>query len=131
MIAIRKRHHVLRRRTFFASRPTPAPEVVWHGRTPGEPDFSAASHAVAFALDGRGGDRPEVDRDLYVALNAHWEPAEFEVPPAPGGRAWRRAVDTALPSPDDAVGLDEGPIVAAGRPYRVEARSMVILVSEG
>ena len=71
-----------------------------------------------------------VDRDLYVALNAFWEPLAFRIPASPSGRPWRRAVDTALPSPDDAVGPDEGPVIPALAPYRVEARSMIILVSE-
>ncbi len=130
LIALRKRHHVLRRRSFFEAREGQPPAIVWHGLEPGRPDFSAAGHALAFALDGRRGDRPEVDRDLYVAMNAHREPREFRVPAAPTGRPWRRAVDTALPSPDDALGLDEGPTVSVSHPYRVEARSMIILVSE-
>ncbi len=85
---------------------------------------------MAFALDGRRTDRPEVDRDIYVAFNSYWEPLSFRIPASPSGRAWRRTVDTALPSPDDAVGLDEGPIVRVSRDYRLEARSMIILISE-
>ena len=130
LIALRKRHHVLRRRTFFGSQPGSTPDIVWHGDRPCLPDFSEGSRALAFALDGRRGDRPEVDRDLYVAMNAHWEPREFLIPASPSGRPWRRAVDTSLSSPDDAPGLDRGPIVATLQAYRVEARSMIVLVSE-
>jgi hypothetical protein len=39
-------------------------------------------------------------------------------------------VDTARSSPDDASGLDVGPVVPVSEDYRVEARSMIILVSE-
>ena len=46
------------------------------------------------------------------------------------GRPWRRTVDTALPSPGDALGLDEGPVIPIMYSYQVEARSMVILASE-
>ena len=35
-----------------------------------------------------------------------------------------------LPAPEDAVGLDEGPVVQVSKDYRLEARSMIILVSE-
>ena len=63
-------------------------------------------------------------------MNAWQEPLEFPIPAAPSGRPWRRAVDTALPSPDDIVGLDEGPVVPVLQPYRVEAHSLIVLVSE-
>jgi glycogen operon protein len=130
MIALRMRHPALRRRSFFSTS-GPTPDLVWHGVEPLRPDFSAESHAIAVALDGRRVDRPMlVDRDLYMVFNAYWEPLEFRVPASPTGRAWRRTVDTALPSPDDALGLDEGPVIPVPHRYRVEARSVVILVSE-
>jgi glycogen operon protein len=131
LIALRRRHPVLRRRTFLTGRSdTGPPDVVWHGREPCCPDFSFASRALALALDGRRGDRPGViDRDLYIALNAHWEPAVFRIPASPSGRPWLRAVDTALLPPDDALEPDQGPVVPLLHPYRIEARSLIILVS--
>jgi glycogen operon protein len=132
LIALRKRHPVLRRRTFFGKgKPGVPPDIVWHGAEPGQPDFGPDSHAVALALDGRGCDREGIlDRDLYIAFNAHWEPKTFRIPASPTGRAWRRTVDTARPSPDDALGLDEGPVVPVGMPYPLVPRSLLILVSE-
>ncbi|MDX2035855.1 MAG: isoamylase [Isosphaeraceae bacterium] len=130
MIALRRRHHVLRRKTFLNTGLGPTPDIVWHGLEPGLPDFTHDSRVIAFALDGRRSDRHLVDRDIYVAMNAHWEPHVFMIPASPSGRPWRRAVDTALPSPHDAVGLDQGPPIEILEPYRVESRSMIILVSE-
>jgi glycogen operon protein len=130
LIALRLRHPALRRRTFFGAG-GPTPDIVWHGADPLRPDFSTESRAIALALDGRRVDRhPLVDRDFYMMFNAYWEPLDFRVAASPTGRAWRRAVDTALPSPDDALGLDEGPVIPVLFSYRVEARSLVILVSE-
>lgn len=129
MIALRKRHPALRRKTFFPQDGPPA--IFWHGCKPFQPDFSRESRAIALSLDGRRCGRPGVvDRDIYMAFNASWEPHHFLIPASPTGRAWRRAVDTALPSPDDALGPDEGPIVSVLHRYRVEAHSLVILVSE-
>ena len=71
-----------------------------------------------------------IDRDLYIAFNAYWQPLTFTIPASPSGRPWRRTVDTALPSPDDALGLDEGPRIPLLHRYRVASRSMIILVSE-
>ncbi len=132
MIALRKAHVVLRRRTFFKTeRGGQPPAILWHGMQPSKPDFSAGSHAIAFALDGRRCDRPNViDRDIYVAVNANPRPLEFTIPAAPSGRAWRRVVDTALPSPEDIVEEEHGPHVPILQRYPVQAHSMVILVSE-
>ncbi len=132
MIALRMRHPALRRRTFFRGGAGHLPpDIVWHGVEPCRPDFSWHSHTLALALDGRFLDRPGViDRDLYIAMNAWRQPLVFHIPAAPSGRRWRRAVDTALPAPDDALGLDEGPLIPVLQPYRVEARSLLVLVSE-
>jgi isoamylase len=132
MIALRKRHSILRRRTFFhGGGDGMPPDVAWHGVNPVEPDFSPDSHSIAVVLDGRGGDRPGVvDRDFYMVFNAYYEPLRFTIPASPTRRRWRRTVDTALASPNEALGLDEGPVIDVGHSYPVEARSMVILVSE-
>ncbi|MGO9464226.1 MAG: glycogen debranching protein [Isosphaeraceae bacterium] len=132
MIALRKAHVVLRRRTFFKiERGGQPPEILWHGVQPSRPDFSAGCQAIAFALDGRRCDRPNViDRDIYVAMNAHPRPLEFTVPAAPSGRAWRRVVDTALPSPEDIVEEERGPHVPILERYLVQAHSMIILISD-
>jgi isoamylase len=130
LMALRLRHHVLRRRSFFKGPGGSPPDILWHGTFPCRPDWSDTSHSIAFALDGRGSDRDEIDRDFYVALNASSEPQTFHIPASPSGRPWRRAVDTALPSPDDALGLDEGPLIAVQKCYRLESRAMIILVSE-
>ena len=95
MIAMRQAHPVLRRRTFFSgARAGQPPEILWHGVEPSRPDFGPDSHALAFALDGRRSDRPNLlDRDIYVAVNAFHEPLGLPHPRrtvgprlAPGGR---------------------------------------------
>ena len=132
MIALRKAHPVLRRRTFFSPRGGGRPpEILWHGVEPAKPDFGHDSHAIAFCLDGRRSDRPGlIDRDFYVAMNAHVSPLDFKIPASPSGRNWHRAVDTSLPSPEDIVAEDAGPVIPVSYIYRIESHSLVILVSE-
>jgi glycogen operon protein len=133
LIALRKRHPAFRRRTFLRGAGPEGhlrPDVTWHGPEPGKPDFSANSHTLAYVLDG-GLTGREPDRDFYVACNAGREARPFRVPRAPSGRPWRRLVDTALPAPQDVVGLDEGPMVPAGSVYATAAHSAVVLVSAG
>jgi isoamylase len=132
MIAFRRTHHGLRRRSFFTGeRGGLPPEIVWHGVDPAKPDFSHNSRSLAWALDGRRSDRPQhVDCDIYVAMNAFWQPLPFRIPAAPSGRAWRRAVDTALLPPDDIVEEHKRPHVPVLQVYQVQPHSMIILVSE-
>ena len=63
-------------------------------------------------------------------MNAYSESLDFRIPAAPSGRAWRRAVDTALASPEDILAEDHGPRIPVLQTYPVRAHSMIILVSE-
>lgn len=133
LIALRKRHPILRRRDFFrGSGPSGdwLPDVIWHGVEPCEPDFSPGSRTLAFCLDGSMTGR-EPDRDFYVACNAWQEAISFHIPQAPSGRRWRRVIDTMLPPPLEILSLDDGPTVPANSHYVVGPYSMVVLISEG
>jgi isoamylase len=130
LIALRRRHSALRRRSFFRGqgpRKQMAPDIIWHGVVPDRPDFSPKSHTLAFSLDGSLTGR-EPDSDFYVACNAWRETVHFRIPRSPSGKPWRRAIDTALPSPVDIV--ENGPHVPAEAEYRVTAYSMIVLITE-
>lgn len=132
LIALRKRHPALRRRTFLRGTGPHhdlRPDIIWHGTEPFHPDFAATSRTLAFCLDGTQTGR-EHDRDFYVACNGWREAIGFRIPTAPTGRPWRRVIDTALLAPLDILALDEGPPVAAGATYPVTAHSVVVLISE-
>jgi len=132
LIALRKRHPALRRRSFFrGTGPNRElrPDILWHGTEPFNPDFSPGSRTLAFCLDGTQTDR-EIDRDFYVACNGWRETIDYRIPPSPTARPWRRVIDTSLLSPLDIVSLDEGPLVATGTTYPVMAHSIVVLISE-
>jgi len=65
---------------------------------------------------------------LYGILNAFWEPLTFEMPAVPaGGHAWRRCIDTALPSPDDICPWRDAQQVTDTF-YRAAERSVVVLL---
>jgi len=97
--------------------------IAWSGTGINQPDWSDGSRRLAFTaeLPGHG-------LKFHLILNAHWEPAEFDLPPAPdrGSAGWRRWIDTALESPDDIVPWRTAPSVA-GASYRAESRSVVML----
>ncbi len=97
--------------------------VTWHGVKLYEPDWSDASHSIAFTsrFPGR-------HMAFHAIVNAYWEPLDFELPAIPHGAndPWHRWIDTFLDSPDDIVEWDEAPAVA-GYTYRAEPRSVVVL----
>ncbi|MFM7539919.1 MAG: glycogen debranching protein GlgX [Planctomycetota bacterium] len=121
---LRKRVPALRRREFLEEG-----DVVWHGRLPGQPDFSPESQLLAFALDGARTGR-ESGPDLFVLVWAGMQPITAVIPPSPTGRLWRRVVDTGLPSPEDIVDFGTGPHVDAGAQYRIWDRSLVVLATD-
>ncbi len=97
----------------------------WHGVRLYQPDWGDGSHSVVLGAKLR---REGIS--FHLILNAYWEPLEFELPQLEGGASWRRWIDTALDSPHDIVPWQEAPTVS-GSAYRVEARSVVMLVTGG
>ena len=95
-------------------------DVEWHGVELNKPDLNDWSHSIALTI------RSLQARFLvHVILNAYWEPLTFALPQT-DGHAWRRCLDTALPSPDDIQPWTEAPAVASAA-YRAEPRSVVVL----
>jgi glycogen operon protein len=90
----------------------------WHGVRPGSPDWGFESRTVAFT-----GTPPDRAARFHAILNAYWEPLDFELPPG----AWRRWIDTSLPSPQDILERSEAPLLGSGS-TRVGPRTIVILV---
>ena len=70
------------------------------------------------------------DNDFFIMFNSGLEPRLFAVAEAPGEKIWYRALDTALPSPDDILHPGTEQIVSPKDRYTVKARSAVILISK-
>lgn len=113
LIAFRKSHPALARSTGWRE------NVRWYGVN-GPVDLSPESRSLAYFLGGAGLN----DNDLYVMLNAWWEPLHFTVQE---GSGWKRVVDTALAVPEDAV-LTEDAAAIGGNSYTLQPRSIVVLV---
>jgi glycogen operon protein len=94
----------------------------WHGVKLFGPDWSDNSHCIAFEAKSA-----RYNLHMHLILNAYWEALTFELPQPSGEGPWRRWIDTALDSPNDIVPWRDAPAVPA-TPYRVEARSVVILL---
>jgi isoamylase len=115
MIAFRKAHPSLGRSRFWRE------DVCWYG-VGAAPDLAFDSHTLAFSLHGAS----QNDRDLYVMINAYWEPLTFVVQEGQPGD-WYRVVDTGLPSPEDFCepGKEQR---LAGASCKLGPRSVVVLI---
>jgi len=113
MIAFRKSHPSLSRSRFWRE------DIDWYG-TGEKADLSNDSRSIAFCLHGAS----QNDDDIYVMINAYWEPLTFDVQEGTA-REWMRIVDTALANPEDFSDRGE-PLKAAS--YLVAPRSVVVLL---
>jgi glycogen operon protein len=113
MIAFRKAHPSLSRSRLWRD------DVSWYGTGP-TVDLSHNSHSLAFCLHGAS----QGDDDIYVMINAYWEPLEFHIQEG-AAHEWRRVVDTALPNPDD---FSEGDRPLEETKYVLASRSIAVLL---
>jgi glycogen operon protein len=97
--------------------------IEWHGVEIGKPDWGESSHSLALSLHNLAATQMR-----FIAINAYWNPLEFELPPVAGGPkgGWLRLIDTSLPSPNDIVEVAMG-FRVSGLKYRVNPRSIVML----
>ena len=117
MIAFRKAH---------ARRPVrPSGVKTSHGTAPMDRWISPPIHG---ASPTRCAAPRSGDGDLFVMINGHWEDHAFTLPDG-NGRAWRRVVDTARPTPDDIVEPGHEAALDSGH-YMVRARSVVVCLGE-
>jgi isoamylase len=96
----------------------------WHGIHLFQPDWSDNSHSVALCAE-----LPGEGFAMYLALNAYWEPLDFELPHLDNGRQWRRWIDTSLDSPQDIVPFQEAPPITDPT-YHAGPRSVAMLWSQ-
>jgi len=115
MIAFRKAHPSLARSRFWRE------DVSWYG-TNGQVDLGYSSHSLAFCLHGSS----QLDRDIYVMINAYWEDLNFKIQEG-DVNDWMRVADTSMPSPVDVLEIGrEEPYRSLN--YEAKARSIVVLI---
>jgi isoamylase len=131
-IAFRRAHPVLRNNQFFQNRDyvgSGYSDISWHGTRAWNADWSDGSLTLAFLLDGRhahGG--AAADDSIYVAMNAHWEGHQFEIPGLPEGKHWHVFANTEMGSPEDVWEPGAEPRLDDQRYFWLGPRSVVILV---
>ena len=113
MIAFRKAHPSIARSRYWRQ------DVTWYG-VGREVDLSFESRSLAYCLHGAS----VGDGDIYVLINAWWEPLVFAIQEGSPGD-WRRVVDTSLPSPSDIADPGAEPRLDSLN-YRLPGRSIAV-----
>lgn len=122
LIAFRKQHAALRRRTYQDS--DEAPDFLWHGVKPHQPDWGWHSRFLGLQLVG-GND----ESDILILANAFEGQLAVELAAPTRHQQWFRFLDTSLAPPHDI--RADGKYVRLAKPtaYQVAPRSVVVLVS--
>jgi len=126
MIAFRKTHPAVRQNAFYTGdvNERGLKDMTWHGTKLNEAGWDdSQARALGFTVAG-----VDEDSDIHCMMNMYWEPLDMAVPVI-AGRQWARAIDTSLPSPDDIADPDKE-MAFAGQSYRVNGRSVVVLVNK-
>jgi glycogen operon protein len=114
IIAFRKAHPSIARSTFWRD------DIGWYG-VGKDVDWSQDSRSLAYCLHGTS----QNDCDLYVMVNAYWQPLSFTIQEGQA-KNWKRIVDTAQVMPDDIVDA-AGTASLSSHVYTVEPRSVAVL----
>jgi len=117
MIAFRKSRRSIARGRYWRH------DVRWYGPD-GPVDFGPESRCLAYCLTGeRFG-----EGDLYVMINAFWQPVLFLVQEGDVGE-WKRLIDTNRPSPEDIVEPGDEELLGS-LSYKLAPRSIAVLVRQ-
>ncbi len=131
MILFRKKQSMLHRDSFFTGKIDPEiqmPDISWHGRRLGQPDFSHESKLIAFIISANIHDSESCD--IYVACNSTPQWRAFVIPSLQSGKEWYLKVDTYAVYPNDIyLDPDKGPMLAS-KYYILGPHSMIVLVSD-
>ena len=131
-IAFTKRHTILQRRKFFTGTDrdgNAVPDIQWFGEELLPPRWDdPEARLLCYLLDGNEEPSEAGDYFLFLILNGDYRGREVKVPRLPGGKRWRRAVDTSLPAGDDFAPDGDGPLLDPSDRYLVNPRTTVVLL---
>ncbi|MFN0065478.1 MAG: glycogen debranching protein, partial [Chlamydiales bacterium] len=108
MIQFRKNNPHFHRTEFLTEK-----DITWCSN-----DWSNERRSLSFILHGK--------KDLFVVMNALHTDVDIELPKE---KRWKRVINTALPSPQDILEIDEAVVITAPS-YTVIAYSSLLLISE-
>ena len=126
MIAFRKEHPILRKRTNLAE--CQLPPISVHNEKPYNTITEYHTHLIGIQFAGRNAD-DTADDIIFYSQNSYWKPIEIQLPALTNGMEWKVVVNTHEVYEDgkdfDAVTEKLGP-----NRYRIPGRTALIFVAE-
>jgi len=135
-IHLRKNHSIFHRTSFFSesgdiSCPGDHPEIIWQSLRPGQQDWSADCHTLAFLLSGSRTGKGQINH-FFIMLNGdRKEDAVFTLPLVPGNSTpgWHQIIDTSLDSPYNFLDLQQASGKSPGTTIKVKSMGAIVLQS--
>ncbi len=121
MIEFRKRHAVIRKDSNPCSLHFPFMSI--HSHIPWDEDICDDRRVLGVMYAGRNS-KGGKDDIVFVAINAHWENQEIELPDLLGKWKWREVIDTSTAK------YKVNKMVPKNRKVTLEARSLVVFVND-
>ncbi|HET9170537.1 MAG TPA: glycogen debranching protein GlgX [Actinospica sp.] len=134
LIAFRRAHPVLR----HVSHPhgtdrvgSGYPDVSWHGVRPWEPGWRHHDRVLAVLRCGEhtAEEHGEPDDTVYIAVSAHDQPVDLELPEPPTGSVWTVAADSGARAPADSHPPGREPVLEHPLRYTLAGHAAVVLLS--
>jgi isoamylase len=119
LIAFRRAHPILSTEQFYTDA-----EIHWFGPQGGLPNWADPQEKQFACLIHE--DEQSV---LCLMFNAGTDDIDFALPPAPNGKRWHLAVDTAREAPQDLFAAGEEPLWEDPQTYHLSSRSSAILLA--
>ena len=134
LIEFRKSELTVRRADFLTGtprRPGGLPDASWYSASGGEVDWNNSDNSLIYLLGAapRENATDPPNRHLLVLLHAGPDPRKFTLPKVAEGFQWRKFIDTAATSPEDAYPELDGPPPPADGKIELPGRSMLCYVA--
>ncbi|MHB9296337.1 glycogen debranching protein GlgX [Pillotina sp. SPG140] len=134
VIAFRRRHPGFMRPEFYMGRDADyngTPDISWFDEYGDVPNWEHINFCLGLRIDGSHAEThsDRDDNDFFIMFNAGTIPVLFKVCETLNGKQWFRVIDTGLPVPHTIVAAGEEKLLADQDMYRLEPRSMVVLIA--
>jgi glycogen operon protein len=125
MIVFRKRNRVLRTQDFYTDR-----DISWFASSGKSPQWSHQERTLGCMIHAHRHSVGPLGQALCFLFNAETFKVRFKLPRPPSGEQWHSVVDTARPSPYDIREAGQEELLMPPDSYRVQPKSMVILIAK-
>ncbi len=144
-ISLRKEHPLFQRTNFFDPPPPyenqeisgHTPEIIWQSLVPGQQDWTAGCHTLAFLLTGNADkmtnsqNTPRQRDHFFIMLNgSRKKDAIFLLPYIPGAGSeqnWSQIIDSSLASPHNFIPRHHAPVLMPQTKITVKAMGATVL----